>query len=267
MSSVATDPSDPGARSPLPGDNEILTVEGDATPIGLATPEEAIAARFVMVETTPETEDYLFFGLIGDLSNAPASTTVRPQAVAGYRRAMCNTAPVMVCNPAEALAIGASFNPDNGFAASLSLRTGGRLSPWIPGNYSLLRVNSTVLGIPLNLNLGNLLGGSNPNTACFADRVRAVPNLSAAFNLSVPVLRTQVAAGLNQRVGEDFPVAVVNCREHSTRLRVGLDVPVEAYVRVHLDGVATVSADLDLGPASGDPGTPDPLREYPVLVR
>jgi hypothetical protein len=269
MSSIASDPSNPDERSPLSGDNVVLTVDGDADPVGLATPEQAIAARYVMVETTPETENFLFFGLFGGSAEGRTSATVRPQAVAGFRRAMCNSAPVMVCNPAEGLQIGASFNPENGFPTSLGLQAGGA---WNTDTYGLLRVNSTVLGIPINLNLRNLLGGSNPGTACYGDSVRALRSsvLSLQLGLSLPALRTEVAAGLNQRTGEDLPVAVVNCREHQTRLLFGLDVPVEAYVRVRLDGVGAVNANLNLGAATNSPppaGTPDPLREYPVLVR
>jgi len=227
------------------------------------------SARYVMVETTQEKENYLFFNLAGKLTpDVAKSATVAPQAVAGFQRELCNSAPVMVCNPSESIRIGAAFNPSTNQQIRFDLKT----SLWGARNYSLLDVDAdaNVLGIPVSINIRNLLGQQNPGAACYGNRVRSEGGLG--LSLSV---RADIRAGFNDRYDDNrrqFPVAIVNCREHLLELLAGLDVPVETYAQVRMTeriNINDVNVRLRLqflGPVSS--GLPqDNLREYPVLMR
>jgi hypothetical protein len=300
LSDLGVDPENPFARfganpcssRPSAGDR-VTAVWRTGTPAPTRCPGVSAnladrETRYVMAETTPEKENYLFFPIAGALNpDIRTSATVAPQAVAGFKRELCNSAPVMVCNPDETgFGLNATFNAAAGRQFSVNLQSGVN---WNSNNYSLLKVdsnvlsvNSTLLGVPLNIRLRNLLGRPNPGTACYANTVRpqSLLNLGLDLGLATPIgsLQAQVGDGFNDRYnsGEDFPVVVVNCRQNRVPLLLALlgldvDVPIEAFARVRI--VQAVAANLRLRlqianrtrPTPGE--EPDPLREYPVLVR
>ncbi len=284
MSRLGSDPNNPDTRTPKSGD--VVTrrwSDDDGFNGGVGRTRADSESRYLMVETTRETENYLFFAMVGRLAPGMEGATVAPQAVAAHQRQMCNTAPLMICNPAERNQRGAVFRSAVGEQIALNLQGGiqGGFN-WNYNNYSLLRVDSTALGIPLNISLRNLIGRPNPGTACYREdiRPRSVLGLRSDLNIQTPVggLATEMGSGFNDLRSADraIPVAVVNCREHRTRLQasalgLNVDVPIEAYAHVKVVDPVGASVAIRLRfvekPEPTPGGTPDPLREFPVLVR
>ena len=289
LSSIGPDPANPDRRGPIPGDTVVRRWRS-----GEALPSETDgangAARFALVTTTNETENFLFLPIAGLFNqDLRTSATVAPQAVAGFQRSMCNSAPIMVCNPSESnFGIGADFRSRVGDRLDLNLQGNLQLNPlqrlrWSSNNYAMFSVNSGVLGIPLNISLRNLIGRTDPGTACYSDRIRPrnVSGMRLDLNLQTPVgdLQLDLRRGLNDRYdngGRTFPAAVVNCRQNNALLLLAnqglnVEVPVEAYARVRMAN--RVGTDLVLHLQILDKPTPslnagpDQLREYPVLVR
>lgn len=175
LSRLGPDPVDPFTRSPVAGDVVTATWEPGG-PISLvSSPSIAAATRdtdFVLVDTTLEREDYLFFPLLGVLSQElDTSATVASQAVAGFSREICNAPPLMICNVNEAVAgPGASFTPIPGQMIAAKMQ-GGAGASWAPGTFGLL---DTPFGTGANA-LREYVARVTPNTYCVGDRVDVKP--------------------------------------------------------------------------------------------
>lgn len=141
MSSLGPDPENPYTRSPVAGD----VITATWTPVGglvyAAGMTDVVADRetgFVLVDTTDETENYLFFPLLGALApGMETSATVAPQAIAGFERQVCNAPPLMMCNLNEATqGSGAPFNPTPGQMIRSKMQGAG--AGWGPGVFGIL---------------------------------------------------------------------------------------------------------------------------------
>lgn len=169
MSTLSDDPADPFARSPLPGDVVVgswsRTAPNTINPVDPV--QRAIADRraaYVLIETTEEKERFLFFPLLGDLVPMPEEATVAPQAVAGFNRRVCNSAPIMMCNINEAPSLagtGAAFTYDRTRMIRSRLKTVG--TNWEPGMIALLPHPGS--------NVRNDMARVDPNTSCAGGRV------------------------------------------------------------------------------------------------
>lgn len=106
----------------------------DSDPItsGLET-TNALEARFVRVTTAPLTHLNTFLRAVG----AADSTTISASAVAGGRQMVCHAQPLMICNPDEAVTVGAPFNLNTwrGHQIRLVSQASGSLTP---GNFGYL---------------------------------------------------------------------------------------------------------------------------------
>lgn len=191
LSDIAPDPADPLARSPIAGDVTTAYWEpGDAVPTldGAATLADADrSTRFVLIETTPEQEDYIFFPLLGALSqDLDTSATVAPQALAGFRRELCNTPPVMICSMNEAVSgVGATFNPVRGQMIRARVQSG---SNWAPGDIGLREAAGGTSDWALSRNFGRV----DPNTECVGETLDLENNQPSNLN--------RIADGLNTRL-------------------------------------------------------------------
>ncbi|HEX5008588.1 MAG TPA: pilus assembly protein TadG-related protein [Hyphomonadaceae bacterium] len=188
MSDLAADPADPYARSPLPGDVITATWEnGVLTPAtGLTLQVASRETTFILVDVTPETENYIFFPLLAALApGMDTSATVAPQAVAGFRRSVCNYPPVFMCNIAEASAgVGADFNPVRG--QMILAKAGGGGAGWGPGNFGLIDAPDGQGASAVREYMARV----NPNTPCTSDVVATKPGASTG----------PVAQGMNVRM-------------------------------------------------------------------
>lgn len=192
LSQLGADPTDPFKRSPVPGDIVLGTWEpgvGFKFSGGLSLGQADRDANFVLVDTTRETEDYLFFPLLQAVTPAiQTSATVAPQAVAGFKQDVCNNTPIMVCNPAEVsgATTGAAFTPTPGQILRLRLQGNNN---WNNDSFSLLDVPSTT-----SSSLRDYMARVDPDTACHGDRVRVERNLNDSTNQ-----RNAIRDGLNVR--------------------------------------------------------------------
>ncbi len=182
LASLGPDPADADTLSPVPGD----VVTATWTP-GLGLRAEGLftldladrETRYVIVDTSRETEDFLLLPMLAWLTPATTnSATVSPQAVAGFKQQLCNSAPIMVCNPAEAtLGPGAPFDPT--IPRMIRARLHGNGNNWGPNTYSLANIVTTAnAGAPSEANLRAFLGRIDPNTTCGGDTVRVTKNLN-----------------------------------------------------------------------------------------
>jgi hypothetical protein len=216
--------------------------------------------RYVTVQTTPESERFLFFSM---LSGTTQDATVATRATAGFERRVCNTIPLMVCNPDEQAGGGGSFNAQVGREFRASLRNGNDV--WDRDHYSLLDVNDRRPAA-----LRNYMERNNPNTMCYAQRVGVEQGLDENQ-------RDAIRRGLNDRYDDgglrrNFPVAIVNCRQN--RSENPNNIPVEAWIEVRM----TVEVEeenhqghdhnyLNLRVRGTIPANLNAVREFPVLTR
>jgi Flp pilus assembly protein TadG len=229
-------------------------------------------SRYVMVETTQETEQFLFFSMFG---SATSSATVAPRAIAGFERRVCNSTPLMICNPDESSPFNAQAGRD---INNLRLHyTGG----WGRGQFALLDVANRSPNA-----LENYMESSNPDTQCYARRV----SVEQAFNNQQS---QAILEGLDDRDDDNdvIPVAIVNCNQNSGLLSGSQAiprVPIETWARVEVTDVSheeecvewdrdrrgnrrcTRTVDhyeMDLEVRGTMPADENVTREYPVLVR
>jgi hypothetical protein len=104
----------------------------------------AKAAKYVEVVAAPKTVSYVVLpvaDVIGELFGvAPltSSATLGLRATAGFKRAVCNNVPLMVCNPAEVTqGAGASFNAADWNGKQIAAKIQGSNAGWTPGNFGL----------------------------------------------------------------------------------------------------------------------------------
>ncbi|CAN0502962.1 unnamed protein product, partial [Phaeothamnion confervicola] len=141
MSSLGPDPENPYTRSPVAGDVITATwtlADGLVLAAGMTSTVADRETGFVLVDTTDETENYLFFPLLAAFApGMDTSATVAPQAVAGFERQLCNAPPLMICNLNEATqGSGAPFNPTPGQMIRAKMQGGG--ASWGPGVFGIL---------------------------------------------------------------------------------------------------------------------------------
>lgn len=134
-----------------------------------ATPSDDDSnAKFVEVTVDPRKVNYALTPIVGAIS----SPNLRATAFAGLREAICNTPPVMICNPAEPVG---NTDKNYGFAAGtlqgkglLLVSVGDGSGGWAPGNFGYLQTSSDVSNPILQLKqaLGwtNVPGNCQPST-------------------------------------------------------------------------------------------------------
>lgn len=224
--------------------------------------------RYVTVETTQESEQFLFFSMF---NNEIDSATVAPRATAGFERRVCNSTPLMICNPDE----NGPFNMQVGRDINnLRLHYSGG---WGRGQFALLDVAQRSPNA-----LEDYMQSSNPNTQCYTRRVSVEQNFNNEQSEAI-------LEGLNDRDEDNdvFPVAVVNCGQNSGLLSGSQStprVPIETWALVEVTDVdhrrICVREDwrdrciewedryeLDLDVRGQMPADQNVTREYPVLVR
>jgi hypothetical protein len=142
LQAIGTDPG-PLASTPAAGDVVLCTYtaptfaaacEGSET-----TTTASGKARFVEIVAQPRTVSYMVlpianaFGQV--FGTGQLQTNLQLRATAGFRRAICNNVPLMVCNPAEATqGSGAQFTFTPGRQIKARFQGGG----WGPPNFGLL---------------------------------------------------------------------------------------------------------------------------------
>jgi hypothetical protein len=169
LSALGPEPADPATPSPVPGDVRTArwTSDGGLVLEGGRTAAQADQeTRFVVIEPEAEQENYVLFPLMAWLAPDMATqATVASQAVAGYRQNICNSPPIMLCNPAEASTLGAPFTFNRFQQIRARIRTGsGSLNPG----------DIKVLNTPDSLTTGNqreYTGLIESNTFCSGARI------------------------------------------------------------------------------------------------
>jgi hypothetical protein len=152
-------------------------------------------ARFVWVTVEPRTMNFLMLPIMHlfadrDL-NTPDSATLSATAVAGFTREVCNSPPLMMCNPYERGG-NKDFTPVIG--QQILLKTQGSGAAWAPGDFGLLDSAEGAGEDDCTGGLGGtnlircVLALVNPNTRCVGDRANIRPGEAAS-----------VRAGLNVR--------------------------------------------------------------------
>ncbi|MGE0408460.1 MAG: TadE/TadG family type IV pilus assembly protein [Amphiplicatus sp.] len=176
MSEIGPDPADPYAHSGLDNNGATLVAgdvitaywePGDPAPNYSAGWDKTSADResaFVLVDVSPETETYVFAPILASfIPGADLSATVAPQALAGFRRSLCNFPPLFICNIAEATeGAGAAFDPKRGQMIRVKQGKGGS---WGPGNFGLIDQGNGGAGVEEGL------AKVNPGTKCVDDEL------------------------------------------------------------------------------------------------
>jgi hypothetical protein len=187
LSSIGADPG-PLAPTPAAGDVVLCTYDsGTWTPSGCNTSSTLPAtARFVEVVAQPRTVSYMVlpianaFGQVFGSGQLQANLQLR--ATAGFRRAICNNVPLMVCNPAEATGgSGAAFTFTPGRQIKAKFQGGG----WGPPNFGLL---DNYPGSGAN-ELREAMAKVSPFTICTEDAVQVKTGVNTG----------PVAQGMNVR--------------------------------------------------------------------
>jgi hypothetical protein len=177
MSALGPDPADPYARSPVAGDVITATwtsADGLTPAVGLTLEIADRETTFVLVDTTQETETYVFFPLLAALTpGMQTSATVAPQAVAGFERQVCNAPPLMICNIDEATdGIGAPFDPTPGQMIRAKMQGGG--AGWGPGVFGILEAPNGHGASAVR----DYMARVDPNTYCTKGTVDVKPGQS-----------------------------------------------------------------------------------------
>jgi hypothetical protein len=152
---------------------------------GLADADDL--ATFVEVVSQPVRVNYALSPVMGifDENFAAFDPTVTAFAVAGFTRAVCDSPPLMVCNPYEDPSNpGGPFNPIIG--QQIEMKAQGPGSGWMPGVFGLLRTDETG-GAPECTGGGAnrtrcVLGLVNPNTVCVSGTVDVKPGESVSVH-------------------------------------------------------------------------------------
>ena len=204
LSVLGPDPADPATPSPVAGDVAVARwTSAGLVPLGGRTEDEAARdARYVIVEPSAVHEDYVLFPMMPWLSPGMESqAVVASQSVAGFRQNICNSPPLMLCNPAEATAAGAPFVYNRLQQIRARIRTGS--NSLVPGDIKLLNTPLTNQGGQGQANQRVYMGKIQPNTFCSGDvvPVRDETNLQA------------IREGLNTRF-DLFSSAVFNDRNN-----------------------------------------------------
>ena len=186
LSVLGPDPADPATPSPVAGDVQVARwTPGGLVPLGGRTVDEAARdARYVIVEPDAEREDYVLFPMMAWLvPGMESQAVVASQSVAGFRQNICNSPPLMLCNPAEASFAGAPFTYNRLEQIRGRIRAGS--NTLVPGDIKLLNAPQGTGNTTQRRSMGQI----EPNTFCSGDviPVRDETNVQA------------IAEGLNTR--------------------------------------------------------------------
>ena len=111
---------------------------------------DPINAFYIEVTTAARQVDYLMAPVlanrIGGDGLGPTSGRVSAVAVAGMNQMVCDFPPLMICNPAEIISVGASFSSIDG--QLIQLKAKGGSGQWEPGNFGLLDSPTAGQGTP-----------------------------------------------------------------------------------------------------------------------
>jgi Flp pilus assembly protein TadG len=182
---AAADPPFPSSPSWDPEDDVLCTWTAGASD---CVADDDLEAAFVEVTTTDETMSYWLLPMLDffDIGAAAAPTEGlgRARAVAGWKREVCRTPPIYMCNPYETNTV-KTFEPIIGQQIRLRHQQSAS-GQQFPGGWSLLDV-PTGHGPPecADLPLSNphkiacVLAAVNPNTQCLAGLVNTRPGFAA----------------------------------------------------------------------------------------
>ncbi len=146
-------------------------------------------ARFIQVVVEQATVNNLLIQAVG----GPATATVQQSSVAGYGLAICNTPPLMICNPDET-----PTNTEVNLTPGMGILVkdgGGNKAYWGPGNYALLEIP----GLPGVNNIREAFASLGGSPVCFGNLVTTEPGNPVAVNAGINVrfdMYKGVTAGL-----------------------------------------------------------------------
>jgi Flp pilus assembly protein TadG len=107
-------------------------------------------AFYIEVTAAARQVDYLLAPVlaarVGGDGVGPTSGQVSAVAVAGINQVVCDFPPLMICNPAEILSVGAPFSSIDG--TLIQLKAKGGSGQWEPGNFGLLDSPTAGQGTP-----------------------------------------------------------------------------------------------------------------------
>lgn len=177
LADLGPDPADPYARSPLAGDTLTATwtpADGLVYEVGITAAEATRLTQFVVVDTTTETENYIFMPIMSlFVPDMATEASVAPQAVAGFTREVCNAPPLMMCNINEAVAgAGAPASVSPGQMIRTKMQGGG--AGWAPGTFGLLDAPGGTGASAVR----DYMARRDPNTYCVRDTVDVKPGQS-----------------------------------------------------------------------------------------
>ena len=164
FSSIVADPTPPTVAAG--GDVLVATYENGAMTIagGLTQAQADIRAKYAQVTAASMQLTYFILPLANAVLGAslPSSQAIALQAIAGFKREICNTPPIVMCNPYENVGTG-DFTPVRG----LEIIAHQEISA---GNYGVLCPNGNACR--------DMLGKRNPNTQCFSLNLPGKPGLT-----------------------------------------------------------------------------------------
>jgi hypothetical protein len=174
LSTLGADPLDPYARSPVAGDVVMATWTPGAGLVyeaGITAANATRLTEFVLVDTTTETENYIFMPIMALFAPGMATeASVAPQAVAGFTREICNAPPLMMCNINEATAgAGAPFSANPGQMIRTKMQGAG--AGWAPGAFGLLDAPGANGAAAVR----DYAARRDPNTQCVKDSADVKP--------------------------------------------------------------------------------------------
>ncbi len=166
----------------------------DMSDLGPYVTTEDSKARFVWVMVEPRTMNFLMLPIMHlfadrDL-NTPDSATLSATAVAGFTREVCNSPPLMMCNPYES---GGNKNFTPIIGQQILLKTQGTSSAWAPGDFGLLDAGASAGEGECTGGLGGtnlircVLALINPNSQCVGDRANIRPGQAIAVHAGLNV--------------------------------------------------------------------------------
>jgi hypothetical protein len=185
LSDLGDDP--PPGDTDRPAGDEIVCITGGAD-FGDCQPEDDAIARFV--EVTVEPRGMAFFMLpvlrVFGVAEAAAEGAATAQATAGFTREVCNTPPLMICNPYENPnpPYGGDFTPIVG--QQILAKSKGANTQWMPGDFGLLQAVEDA-GAPHCSGGGAdrircVMALVEPNTRCYGGMVDIMPGQAVSVH-------------------------------------------------------------------------------------
>ena len=163
FSAIASDPAPPAIASA--GDTLVATYQNGALALagGLTMATANIRAKYVQVTATPMTLTYFMLPLASAILpvTMPSTQAIALQAMAGFKRELCNNAPIAMCNPDEP----GEYNPTPGQELILSEKPDSSNY-----GYGVLCPNGNTCR--------DMLGERNPNTQCVSQYLPGKPGIT-----------------------------------------------------------------------------------------